>query len=83
MSVNERVISVLSSFSNKKEIQLQDRLQNDLGMDSLSMVMLLIELEETFQIQIHESDMNPFDLNTVENVVRLVERYQGGRNENS
>ena len=83
MSVNERVITVLNSFSNKKDIQLQDRLQSDLGMDSRSMVMLLIEVEETFQIQIHESDMNPFDLNTVENVVRLVERYQGGGNENS
>ena len=81
MNVNERVQNILNSFCNKETIRLQDHLQNDLGMDSLNMVMLLIELEETFQIQIHESDMNPFDLTTVESVVQLVQRYQGEGNE--
>ena len=41
------------------------------------MVTLLIELEEKFGIELDESDMNPYDLNTVQSVADLVGRYLG------
>ena len=47
----------------------------DLGMDSLRMVMLLVTIEDTFDIELDESDMNPFSLITVQNVVDLVMEY--------
>ena len=50
-------------------------LQNDLQMDSLRMVMLLVMIEDTFEIELDESDMNPFVLLTVEDVVALVNQY--------
>ena len=50
-------------------------LQNDLQMDSLHMVMLLVMIEDTFEIELDESDMNPFVLLTVEDVVALVNQY--------
>lgn len=47
----------------------------DLGMDSLRMVMLLVTIEDTFDIELDESDMNPFSLITVQDVVNLVMKY--------
>ena len=47
----------------------------DLALDSLRMVMLLVTLEDTFEIELDESDMNPFALVTVQDVVELAEKY--------
>ena len=47
----------------------------DLSLDSLRMVMLLVTLEDTFEIELDESDMNPFSLITVQDVVNLVMKY--------
>ena len=52
-------------------------LQDDLAMDSLSMVSLLIGIEDVFEIELDEADMNPFGLGTVQDVVDLVEKYVG------
>ena len=45
------------------------------------MVTLLIEIEEQFGIELDEKDMNPFDLVTVSDAIRLAERYIGDKNE--
>ncbi len=50
-------------------------LTDDLALDSLRMVMLLILLEEEFGIELDESDMNPFVLNTVQDVIDLISKY--------
>lgn len=50
-------------------------LVGDLALDSLRMVMLLVTLEDTFEIELDESDMNPFALVTVQDVVALAEKY--------
>ena len=47
----------------------------DLALDSLRMVMLLVTLEDTFEIELDESDMNPFSLINVQNVIDLVMKY--------
>ena len=51
-------------------------LQNDLQMDSLRMVMLLGMIEDTFEIELEESDMNPFALLTVKDTIDLVAKYK-------
>ena len=50
-------------------------LVGDLALDSLRMVMLLVTLEDTFEIELDESDMDPFALETVQDVVELAEKY--------
>lgn len=50
-------------------------LAEDLGLDSLAMVMLLLDLEDTFGFTLEESDMNPAALMTVDDVVALAVRY--------
>ena len=46
-----------------------------MGFDSLRMVLLLLELEEAFGIELDESDLNPFKLITVKDVINLSEKY--------
>ena len=75
MEIFNMVTTVLSDLSGKESIRPENELQKDLGLDSLQMVTLLILLEENFQIVLNESDMNPFDLIRVKNVVDLVEKY--------
>ena len=57
---------------------VEDESQTLLGhfsLDSLRMVMLLVALEDTFEIELDESDMNPFSLITVQDVIDLVMKY--------
>ncbi len=77
MSITNRVLIILKKLSGLDDILIEDNLQNDLGLDSITMVTLLLEIEEEFRITLDESDMNPFDLTTVADVVVLVEKYVG------
>ena len=78
--INAKVIEILAELSGTENISLENHLQNDLGLDSMCMVTLLIEIEEKFNIELNESDMNPFDLNTVQDIIALVEKYSGDEN---
>ena len=77
MEIFEKISEILCELSGIKDIKPEDDLKEDLALDSLSMVTLLLEIEETFEIELDESDMNPFDLNTVEDAVKLTEKYLG------
>ncbi len=78
MNTTETVMDILKTLSDEETINLTDSLAADLHLDSLAMVMLLVCLEDTLQIQLKEADMNPYDLQTVEDVVMLAKRYEGG-----
>lgn len=54
------------------------KLNEDLGLDSLNMVELMVALEERFNIEIDESDLDPAALQTVEQVYALVAKYVEG-----
>ena len=78
MKIDEKVKEILSELSGEKAVTSETTLQGDLVLDSLLMVALLVEIEEVFEIELDESDMNPFDLTTVQDVVDLVKKYCGG-----
>lgn len=77
MDIKEKIFEICIELSGCGDITEDKYLQDDLGLDSLSMVTLLIEIEDTFDIELEESDMNPYDLNTVEDIIDLVEKYRG------
>ncbi len=77
MEYREKVYEILKALSGAEKIGDSDSLQGDLLLDSLAMVTLLIEIEEALHIRLDESDMNPFDLVTAGDVVRLAEKYGG------
>ncbi len=78
MNIEEKVKGILSELSGDENIDNDATLQGDLALDSLSMVTLLVEVEEKFDIKLDESDMNPFDLTTVQRVIHMVEKYCSG-----
>ena len=81
MSREEMVQNILYEISGSEKIALGATLQGDLGLDSLSMVTLLVEIEDAFSIELDAADMNPFQLTTVQSVIELVARYGGGCDE--
>ena len=78
MNIETKVKEILCELSGEETIENTDHLQGDLALDSLMMVTLLMEIEDTFAIELDESDMNPFDLETVQSVINLVKKYCGG-----
>lgn len=78
MNTIDKVKQILSELSGIEDIHEDNHLQSDLGLDSIQLVSLLIMIEESFDIILDESDMNPFDLAAVHHVVSMVEKYIGG-----
>ena len=81
MNVKEKVLSIMTELRGSDEISENRSLLTDIHLDSLGMVTLLVELEDTFGITLDESDMNPFDLITAADVILLVEKYGGDTDE--
>ena len=81
MNIETKVKEILCELSGEESIENTDHLQGDLALDSLMMVTMLVEIEEAFAIELDESDMNPFDLGTVQNVIDMVAKYCGDENE--
>ena len=81
MNIEETVKGILTELSGEELIKNTFRLQEDLGLDSLMMVTMLVEIEDIFGIELDETDMNPFELSTVQNVIDMVSKYYGDKNE--
>lgn len=70
----EQVLEILGDLA-LTEPTPEMTLLEDLKLDSLRLVMLLVTLEDTFGIELDESDMDPFALLTVQDVIDLAEKY--------
>ena len=81
MDVQERVFNIIRELSGVENVNLDSSLQGEIYLDSLSMVTLLIMVEDGFNSVLDESDMNPFDLLTVNDVIALVNKYVGDEDE--
>lgn len=75
MNIYKKIEEIIKELSGCDSINKTDRLKEDLALDSLDMVTLLISLEDTFAIELDESDMDPYDLITVSDVIELAEKY--------
>lgn len=81
MKIYENVVEILKELSGCENISPADHLENDLGLDSLDLVTLLVSIEDEFEIELDESDMNPFDFETVQNVINIIKKYVGDNDE--
>lgn len=75
MNVEQKICDILLELTGKETVSLTDSLQADLALDSLSAVTLLLETEDTFGIQLDESDMDLSKLELVEDVIAMVSDY--------
>lgn len=81
MNIEKKIKQILCELSGEKIIENHFRLQEDLALDSLMMVTMLVEIEDVLGIELDQTDMNPFDLNTVQNVIDMVYKYCGDEDE--
>lgn len=79
MNTGKKVMELLRDLSGSDGFSPKDSLKDDVGLDSLAMVTLLMMLEDTFEIELKQSDMNPLALVRVEDITGLVEKYLGNR----
>ena len=77
--MEERKIAKILTELGAENITLATELRDDLGLDSLQMVNLLIALEEVFQIELEETDIDPSSLRTVKDVISLTKKYTQSR----
>lgn len=70
-----KVIELLEDIGLSQIDHKDMKLIDDLGFDSLKLVLLLVMIEENFNVELDESDMDPYMLLTVEDVIRLVFKY--------
>ena len=75
MNVEQKICDILLELTGKETVSPTDSLQADLALDSLSAVTLLLEIEDTFGIQLDESDMDLSKLELVEDVIAMVSDY--------
>lgn len=77
--MEERKIAKILTELGAENITIAAELRDDLGLDSLQMVNLLIALEEVFQIELEETDIDPSSLRTVKDVISLTKKYTQSR----
>ena len=72
--IADQIITALAEYlkRDKKSIALDDRLRDDLGLDSIATIELLFKLEEVFDLQIPDEDLK--GLVTVGQVVKYVQK---------
>lgn len=76
--VTDKLCHVFSQLCGMSDIQSEDLLREDLGLDSLMLVTLMVLLEEEFHIEFLAADLDPFALIMVQDVEELVNRYIAG-----
>lgn len=74
MTTEEKIIEIAASISNKSinSITLNSSFQNDLRLDSLSLVELIIACEEEFQIEIDLDHPATLQANTLKDLYEAV-----------
>ena len=75
MNIEKKVIDILENITGNKIKKNKKMTFKDMAMDSLRMVTLLVMIEDEFNIVLDESDMDPFVLDSVSDVVTLVSKY--------
>lgn len=78
----KKIVDFLTELG-AENITPTSKLRDDLGLDSLQMVILLIALEDIFEIELEEADIDPALLVTVEDVISLTKKYTQPSEENT
>ena len=71
--MEEKLIKLASNILGY-EIDINDNLKES-GMDSLSIVSLIVDIEEAFNITFNDSDLDPVNLITLNDIKKVMEKY--------
>lgn len=80
MDVKKEIVRIISKYAfDPKEIEVNDRLI-DVGISSLSVVEVIIEIENILDITFEDSDLGSASEMTILDLIRLGEKYKGCEN---
>ena len=75
MSIEEKVVEILKSNTKVGELDASNLSKvtfNQLGLNSLNFVKVIVELEDAFEIEFEDSQINYELLNNIEELVKLI-----------
>ena len=75
MDIFQRVAEVIAETVGCEEVSSEQLLKEDIGLDSLSLVSVVVGLEEKFGVEFQESDLDPSEIAQVKDLIKLVEKY--------
>ncbi len=71
----ERLVgSCIASYIPQSEFQPEERLKEDLGLDSLLLVNVVVDMENALETSFDDGALDPAELTTVESLYRLAEQ---------
>ena len=72
-SILNRVVSIISFYNRYgKELRAETGLVNDLGLDSLDIVQLVQDIEQSFDLEISDGEITSKNFGSVADVCTLV-----------
>lgn len=74
--MNKKILEMLREINPYEEIDEESRLIEDAILDSLTLVVLISEIEETFEIKIPETKLRPELFETVPMIVELIKELK-------
>ncbi len=75
MSKAEEILTNVLTDLGVESANRADRIKEDCGLDSLSLVSVIVGLEEELGGEFDDADLDPAELITVENLITLTEKY--------
>ena len=72
----DQIREIICEFVNvdPASITMDTNIRTDLGLNSLELINLAVEIEETFEVEI--PDREAMDLQTVADAIRIIQEYQ-------
>ena len=74
-SVKAKVIQILKDELGFEEIKTSDKFRYDLNCDSLDIIELTVELEDEFEINISDTEINRLTNGTVGELIQYIEEW--------
>ena len=75
MDIFRNVEEVIIDAVGGDSVTAEQELKTDIGLDSLSLVAVIVGMEEKFGIEFNESDLDPSKIIRVQDLVELVRKY--------
>lgn len=74
MDIFKKIEEVIIEVVGGESITAEQELKTDIGLDSLSLVAVIVGLEEKFGIEFNESDLDPSKIIRVQDLIELAEK---------
>lgn len=75
-SIEEKVVEILKDNCNVKDIEVEKLSEisfNDLGINSLNFIKIIVELEDAFDIEFDDEQINYGLLNNLRDLIDLIQ----------